>query len=67
MATTSKYCADCEKLLNLRNKAPDDVTDAGVFRTSTDAGGHIHRPQQGTCDACGQSNEVTYYGLSSDG
>jgi hypothetical protein len=67
MATTYKYCADCEKLLNLRNKAQDDVTDASVFRASTDAGGHIHRPQQGTCDTCGQSKEVTYYGLSSEG
>ncbi len=66
MATTFTYCADCEKLLGLRNKAQGDFIDASKFRPSTDAAGHVHRNQEGTCDTCGASTEVSSYELSSD-
>ena len=66
VATTYKYCVDCEKLLNIRNSTQGDFIDASVFRPSTDAAGHTHRTQEGTCDTCGKSKEVSSYELSSD-
>ena len=66
MATTYKYCADCEKLLDMRSKVQGDSTYESVFRASTDAAGHVHRTQQGTCDTCGKSKEVSSYEFSSD-
>ena len=32
VATTYKYCVDCEKLLNIRNSTQGDFIDASVFR-----------------------------------
>ncbi|MCC2642859.1 MAG: hypothetical protein K0S45_3272 [Nitrospira sp.] len=61
MATTHKYCADCEKVLDNRVTAEREFMDASVLRPSTDAAGHVHRTQHGTCDKCGESKEVSSY------
>jgi hypothetical protein len=66
MATTQKYCSDCEKGLDKQITAEREFMDASVFRPSTDAAGHVHQTQYGTCDKCGKSKVVSFYELWSE-